>query len=83
MTIQPITLTASEWNAITFWKEHVNPNSVQRLMDLMEEHDEHAVEAGPHGHLCDYTREMLEPIRAEIMDRVETIVERYADWSSD
>jgi hypothetical protein len=56
---------------------------VQRLMDLMEEHDEHAVEAGPHGSICEYTRELLEPIRAEIMDRVETIVERYADWASD
>jgi hypothetical protein len=83
MTIQPITLTASERNAITFWKEHVNANSVQRLMALMEEHDEHAAEAGPHGHLCDYTREMLEPIRIEIEDRVQTIVERCADWVSD
>jgi hypothetical protein len=83
MTIAPITITAYEWKAINFWKEHVNAASVQRLMDLMEEHDEHAVEAGPHGSICEYTRELLEPIRAEIMDRVETIVERYADWASD
>jgi hypothetical protein len=83
MTIAPITLTASEWKIINFWKEHVNAVSVQRLMDLMEEHDEYAAEAGPNGGVCDYTRELLEPIRAEIMDRVETIVERYADWATD
>jgi hypothetical protein len=83
MTIAPITLAAAEWKAIAFWKEHVNAASVQRLMDLMEEHDEHAAEAGPHGGLCEYTRELLEPIRIEIEDRVQTIVERYADWASD
>ena len=83
MTIAYIKLDAAEWKAITFWKEHVNAASVQRLMDLLEEHDEYAAEAGPHGGLCEYTREILEPIRAEIMDRVETIVERYADWSTD
>jgi hypothetical protein len=83
MTIAPITLAASEWKAITFWKEHINAASIQRLLDLMEEHDERAAEAGPHGGLCEYTREVLEPIRAEIMDRVETIVERYTDWATD
>lgn len=83
MTIQTIKLTAYEWKVLDFWKTNVNPKSVEILYGLLEQHDEHAAEAGPYGHLCEYTAEMLHPLEVEIKDRLETILERYADWASD
>lgn len=83
MGVELIKLTAHENRVIRFWKENVNAASVAHLEVLIEQHDEHAVEAGPYGHLCEYTREMLAPLRAEIEDRLETMLERYADWATD
>ncbi len=83
MAHELVKLTAYEHRVMQFWKENVNRASVERLEALIDSHDEYAIEAGPHGHLCEYTKEMLAPIRAEIDDRLETILERYADWASD
>lgn len=83
MAYELIKLTSYEHRVMQFWKENVNRASVERLEALIDSHDEHAIEAGPYGHLCEYTKEMLAPIRAEIDDRLETILERYADLVSD
>lgn len=83
MTCELIKLTSYEWSVINFWKANVNAASVNALEGLIEQHDEYAIEAGPNGQVCEYTREMLDPIKAEISERVETILERYADWASD
>ena len=83
MTIAFIKLTSYEHRVMQFWKDNVNAASVAALEALIESHDEYAAEAGPHGQFCEYTREMLAPIKAEIEDRLETILERYADWASD
>ena len=78
-----IKLTSYEHRVMQFWKENVNRASIERLEALIDSHDEHAIEAGPNGHLCEYTNELLAPIRAEISDRLETIIERYMDWATD
>jgi len=83
MSIALIKLTAHEARVLAFWKTNVNAESAAYLEMLIEQHDEHAVEAGPNGGFCEYTREMLAPIVAEIKERLETILERYADWASD
>lgn len=83
MSIQTIKLTTYEWKVLDFWKAKVNPISVEKLYGLMEQHDEYAAEAGPYGDLCEYTAEMLAPLKVEIDDRLQTILERYADWASD
>jgi hypothetical protein len=83
MSIAMFKLTAHETRVLAFWKANVNEASASYLEMLIERHDEHAAEAGPHGGYCEYTREMLAPIIAEINDRLETILERYADWASD
>ena len=83
MTIELIKLTVYEHKVLQFWRDNVNSESVECFYNLVEEHDEYAIEAGPHGGSCEYTREMLAPINAEINERLETILERYADWASD
>ena len=83
MTADFIKLTSYEYRVIQFWKENVNAASAAALEALIESHDEYVAEAGPNGHPCEYTREMLAPLKAEIEDRLETILERYADWASD
>lgn len=83
MSIQTIKLTTYEWKVLDFWKAKVNPISVEKLYGLLEQHDEYAAEAGPYGDLCEYTVEMLARLEAEIDDRLQTILERYADWASD
>jgi hypothetical protein len=83
MTIAMFKLTTHEARVLAFWKANVSAESAAYLEMLIEQHDEHAVEAGPHGGFCEYTREMLAPIVAEINERLETILERYADWASD
>ena len=83
MSIQTIKLTSYEYKVLDFWKAKVNPISVEKIYDLLEEHGEHAAEAGPYGDLCVYTVEMLDRLKAEIDDRLQTILERYADWASD
>jgi len=83
MTADLIKLTAYEHRVMQFWKENVNAASINALEALIDEHDEHVCEAGPYGGICEYTREMLAPIRAEIEARIEIILERYADWATD
>jgi hypothetical protein len=83
MSIQTIKLTTYEYKVLDFWKAKVNPISVEKLYGLLEEHGEHAAEAGPYADLCVYTVEMLARLEAEIEDRLHTILERYADWASD
>ena len=83
MTIAFIKLTSYEHRVIQFWKDNVNAASATALEALIDSYDEYVAEAGPNGHLCEYTREMLAPLKAEIDDRLETILERYADWASD
>jgi hypothetical protein len=83
MSIQTIKLSSYEYKVLDFWKAKVNPISVEKIYDLLEEHGEHAAEAGPYGDLCVYTVEMLDRLKAEIDDRLQTILERYADWASD
>jgi hypothetical protein len=83
MTIAFIKLNSYENRVIQFWKDNVNAASVAHLDVLIDSYNEHAVEAGPNGQFCEYTREMLAPLKAEIDDRLETILERYADWASD
>lgn len=82
MTYELIKLTAYEWKAMDFWKSNVNAASVNALKGLIEQHDEYAIEAGPNGQTCEYTCEMLAPIKAEINERLETILERYEDFAS-
>jgi hypothetical protein len=83
MTIEHIKLTSYEHRVMQFWKENANAASVKVLENLIDEHDEYVNEAGPNGHLCEYTVEMLAPIKAEIGARLEVILERYADWATD
>ena len=83
MTIAFIKLTSYKHRVIQFWKDNVNAASATALEALIDSYDEYVAEAGPNGHLCEYTREMLAPLKAEIDDRLETILERYADWASD
>ena len=83
MTIDLIKLTSYEHRVMQFWKENVNAESVKVLEGLIDQHDEYVCEAGPNGSICEYTQEMLAPLRAEIEDRLQTILERYADWATD
>lgn len=83
MAVEFIKLTSYEHRVMQFWKENVNAASIAALEALIDSHDEHAVEAGPYGHICDYTKELLAPIKAEIEDRLQTILERYQDWATD
>lgn len=83
MAVEFIKLTSYEHRVMQFWKENVNAASIAALEVLIDSHDEHAAEAGPYGHICDYTKELLAPIKAEIEDRLQTILERYQDWATD
>lgn len=83
MTIAFIKLTSYEHRVMQFWKDNVNAASVATLEALIESYDEHVAEAGPLGQFCEYTCEMLAPLKAEIEERLETILERYADWAND
>lgn len=83
MAIEHIKLTSYEHRVMQFWKENANAASVEALENLIDEYDEYADEAGLNGHLCEYTAEMLAPLKTEIDARLETILERYADLATD
>lgn len=69
--------------ALRFMSDNNHPSYAEDINALQAQFDEVQAEAGPNGHICEFTQASLDGIDKAIWEIAEAAMDRYEDWASD